>query len=141
LDALDSPGSGSTHDVSSDDRQRLQGLNRGARSPAWWNSYRNEISVPYLNYVGYEAGATFIRQFPGTVVPGLLQTSAYAEVLTEHAIDAMEVAPVVKLRLQRQSELAQRSEPPRQFYVLDEAVIRRRIGIEIDPACTPEFSP
>ncbi|MGO9783958.1 MAG: helix-turn-helix domain-containing protein [Streptosporangiaceae bacterium] len=124
--------------VTSDgERQRLQDLNRGARSAGWWNSYRNDISAPYLNYVGYEAGATFIRQFPGTVVPGLLQTAAYAEALTVNAVEAIEVAPVVKLRLQRQWELAQRSQPPHQHYVLDEAVIRRHIGIEIDPAIMP----
>ena len=123
--------------TSDSDRQRLQDLNRGARLAGWWNSYRNEISAPYLNYVGYEAGASFIRQFPGTVVPGLLQTAAYAEALTVSAVETMEVAPVVKLRLQRQSELAQRSEPPRQYYVLDEAVIRRHIGIDIDPAIMP----
>jgi transcriptional regulator with XRE-family HTH domain len=111
--------------TSGSERQRLQDLNRGARSAAWWTSYRNEIPAPYLNYVGYEAGATFVRQFPGTVVPGLLQTTEYAEALTTSAVEAIEVAPVVKLRLQRQSELVQRSEPPRQFYVLDEAVIRR----------------
>jgi transcriptional regulator with XRE-family HTH domain len=124
--------------VTSDgDRLRLQDLNRGARSPGWWSIYRSDISAPYLNYVGYEAGATYIRQFPGTVVPGLLQTAGYAEALTTSAVAAIEVAPVVKLRLQRQSEMAQRSEPPRQFYVLDEAVIRRHIGIEIDPAIMP----
>lgn len=126
------------YDVTSyGERERLQDLNRGARSAGWWNSYRNDISAPYLNYVGYEAGATFIRQFPGTVVPGLLQTAAYAEALTVNAVEAIEVAPVVKLRLRRQSELAQRSQPPHQHYVLDEAVIRRHIGIDIDPAIMP----
>lgn len=123
--------------TSGSDRQRLQDLNRGARLAGWWNAYRNEISAPYLNYVGYEAGASFIRQFPGTVVPGLLQTDRYAEALTTNAVESKEVVPVVNLRLQRQLELAQRSERPRQYYVLDEAVIRRHIGIEIDPTIMP----
>jgi transcriptional regulator with XRE-family HTH domain len=123
--------------TSEGDRQRLHDLNRGARTTGWWDSYRNEISGPYLTYVGYEAGASFVRQFPGTVVPGLLQTAEYAEALTTSAVEAMRVAPVVKLRLRRQSELAQRSTPPRQYYVLDEAVIRRHIGFETDPAIMP----
>ena len=122
---------------SDDDRERLQELNRGAKAPSWWDSYRNDIAAPYLNYVGYEAGASSIRQFPGTVVPGLLQTTEYAEALTTSAVDAIDVAPVVKLRIQRQSELAQRSHPPRQEYVLDEAVIRRHIGIDNDPGIMP----
>lgn len=123
--------------ASDSDRERLQDLNRGARAAAWWDSYRNDISGPYLNYVGYEAGATAIRQFPGAVVPGLLQTRDYAEALTASAIEAMSVAPVVNLRLKRQAELAKRSNPPRQHYVLDEGVIRRHIGIDTDPAIMP----
>ena len=127
------------------ERDRFQLLNRVARLRGWWYAYRDEIDAPYLKYVGYEAGATFIRQFPGTVVPGLLQTAEYAEALTACTIAAgntspgvsTNASPVVRLRLQRQTELAQRSDPPRQFYVLDEAVIRRHIGIETDPMIMP----
>jgi transcriptional regulator with XRE-family HTH domain len=123
--------------TSESQRERLQGLNRGARQAGWWEAYRNDASAPYLNYVGYEAGAAFIRQFPGMVVPGLLQTAEYAEALTSVSVAPVQVAPVVKLRMQRQSELAQRETPPRQYFVLDEAVIRRHIGIEQDPAIMP----
>ena len=123
--------------TSADERDRLQDLNRGARESAWWDVYRNDISDPYLNYVGYEAGATFIRQFPGTVVPGLLQTEEYAKALTIRTAEAMKVNPVVKLRLQRQAELRKREIPPYQYYILDEAVIRRRVGIDTDPAIMP----
>jgi transcriptional regulator with XRE-family HTH domain len=119
-------------------RERLQALNRGAKERAWWVSYRDEINNPtYLEYVGYEAGAAFIRQFQSGFVPGLLQTPEYAEVLTQNSVDAVRVAPVVKLRLQRQAELAKRSVPPRQYYVVDEAVIRRHVGISQDPAIMP----
>jgi hypothetical protein len=52
-------------------------------------------------------------------------------------VDAVKVAPVVKLRMQRQAELSRRSDPPRQYYVLDEAVIRRHVGISQDPAIMP----
>jgi transcriptional regulator with XRE-family HTH domain len=118
-------------------RERLQVLNRGTRERAWWAAYRDDLSPTYLDYVGYEAGAAFIRQFESGFVPGLLQTPEYAEVLTAHSIDALKVAPVVKFRLQRQVELAQRSAPPRQYHVVDEAVIRRHVGISQDPAIMP----
>jgi transcriptional regulator with XRE-family HTH domain len=123
--------------TSESQRERLHNLNRGAHVTGWWDAYRNDVPAPYLNYVGYEAGAAYIRQFPGTVVPGLLQTPEYAEELTVISVEPVKVAPVVRLRLQRQSELAQRETPPRQFYVLDEAVIRRHIGIQTDPAIMP----
>jgi transcriptional regulator with XRE-family HTH domain len=123
--------------TSESQRERMQALNRGAKEAGWWEAYRNDAAAPYLTYVGYEAGATYIRQFPGTVVPGLLQTLQYAEALTAISVEPMQVAPVVRLRMQRQSELARRVTPPRQYYVLDEAVIRRHIGIEHDPAIMP----
>lgn len=120
-------------------RERLSQLNRGARAVGWWNAYRNDVLAPYLNYVGYEAGAAFIRQFQGTVVPGLLQTPEYARALTVLSVEERgRVDSVVGLRLQRQSELAHRETPPRQYYVLDEAVIRRHVGIQEDPAIMPD---
>jgi hypothetical protein len=44
---------------------------------------------------------------------------------------------IVGLRLQRQVELARRSVPPRQIFVLDEGVIRRHVGIMKDRAIMP----
>jgi transcriptional regulator with XRE-family HTH domain len=128
----------STYGVSSESqREKLQAMNRGARERAWWANYRDEINPTYLEYVGYEAGAAFIRQFQSGFVPGLLQTPEYAEILTANSVDAVRVAPVVKFRLQRQAELARRSTPPRQYHVVDEAVIRRHVGISQDPAIMP----
>jgi transcriptional regulator with XRE-family HTH domain len=124
--------------LSDTERERLQDLNRAARERAWWDSYKSsDISSAVLNFVGYEAGATFIRQFINNVVPGLLQTPDYARVLTEATAESIMVAPVVNLRLQRQKELAQRANPPYQFYILDEAVIRRHVGITVDPGIMP----
>jgi transcriptional regulator with XRE-family HTH domain len=115
-------------------RDKLHALNKGAREGAWWDGFRGDINPMYLNYVGYEAGATFIRQFQGMSIPGLLQTPEYAEALTLGTADPALVAPVVRLRLTRQEKLAQRSVPPRQYYVVDEAAIRRQVGLDKDPA-------
>jgi transcriptional regulator with XRE-family HTH domain len=117
-------------------RERLQALNKGARERSWWDGYR-DISPAYLNYVGFEAGAAFIRQFELGYIPGLLQTAEYAEAVTVKSIAGVRVASIVKLRLQRQAELARRSSPPRQYYVVDEAVLRRHIGLSKDPAIMP----
>ncbi len=118
-------------------RERLQLLNRGSRERGWWDKYRDDVSPAYLNYVGFEAGAAFIRQFQSGFLPGLLQTAGYAEAVTVNSVDAVRVAAMVGLRLQRQSELAQRDPGPRQYYVVDEAVIRRHVGIAKDPDIMP----
>jgi transcriptional regulator with XRE-family HTH domain len=124
--------------TSPEQRERLMGLNRTARDHGWWDAYRGfNFDDTYLTYVGYEAGASSIRGFQGSAVPGLLQTHEYAEVLTENSIEPIRVRPVVDLRMQRKSELAKRSTLPRQYYILDEAVIRRHVGIKKDPAIMP----
>ncbi|WP_067475077.1 helix-turn-helix domain-containing protein [Actinomadura hibisca] len=126
------------YDVTSESRQeRLQALARGAREPAWWNEFRGEVEDILLTFVGYAAGASFIRQFHGTLVPGLLQTEEYAQVLSTGIVDPTVRVRSAQLRLRRQEELARRENPPRQYYILDEAVIRRHVGVKVDPAIMP----
>ncbi|MEV5826071.1 helix-turn-helix transcriptional regulator [Spirillospora sp. NPDC052242] len=128
----------SVYDVTAESRQeRLQELARGAREPAWWNTYKGELEPSYLSFVGYSAGASYIRHFHGTIVPGLLQTQEYAEVLDTGRVSPQAKAFGVKLRMQRQRELARRTDPPRQQYILDEAVVRRHVGIGSDPGIMP----
>ena len=119
-------------------RDQLQALNRGARERAWWDSYKEDVSPAYLNYVGLEAGTAFVRQFQLGFVPGLLQTEDYARAVTRvGSVDPGKVDLLVELRMRRQSELARRSAAPRQYFVIDEAVIRRHIGIKRDRMIMP----
>jgi transcriptional regulator with XRE-family HTH domain len=119
-------------------RERLHALNRDAKEPGWWDSYKEQVSPGYLRYVGYETGAAFIRQFQIGFIPGLLQTAEYAQVVTLVAeAGQVNAEPLVKFRLRRQAELRRRSTPPRQYFVLDEAVIRRHVGIKTDRAIMP----
>ena len=119
-------------------RERLHNLNRGAKQTGWWAAYKDHVSADYLSYVGFEAGAAFIRQFQMGVVPGLLQTADYAEIVTSVGqFEPETVRTLVRLRMQRQSELWQRLTPPRQYFVLDEGVIRRHVGIKRNRAIMP----
>jgi hypothetical protein len=126
------------YEISSEDtRERLQTLNRGALEPAWWARYAGDIGRSYLEFVGFETGASFIRQYENAFVPGTLQTPEYAEAVTVGLANPTQVASVVALRLRRQSELAMRAVPPRRYYVMDEAVIRRHVGMSTDSAIMP----
>lgn len=119
-------------------RDQLQSLNRGARERAWWDTYKDDVSAAYLNYVGLEAGAAFVRQFQLGFIPGLLQTEDYARAVTRvGSVDPGKVDLLVGLRMKRQSELARRSARPRQYFVIDEAVIRRHVGIKKDRIIMP----
>jgi transcriptional regulator with XRE-family HTH domain len=124
--------------TSHEGRERMQALNRGARERAWWDEQRADFPATYMNYIGYEAGASFIRQYQGTVMPGLLQIRAYAHAMTAATIyDDSKIDSAVKLRVRRREELAKRVPQPYQFYVLDEAVLRRHVGWPTDPAVMP----
>ncbi|GIH52326.1 transcriptional regulator [Microbispora rosea subsp. rosea] len=115
---------------------RLIELNQGARSRAWWDEFKNDVTEAYLTYIGFEAGASRIRQFQPLAIPGLLQTKEYAETITTDP-DVVRLGQRVRLRLRRQDWLNKRQSPPQQKFILDEAVIRRHVGISKDPAIMP----
>jgi transcriptional regulator with XRE-family HTH domain len=123
--------------TSTSTRDRLHLLSRGARERGWWDKYRDDVSANYLPYVGFEADAVFIRQFQPGLLPELLQTADYAEAVTANSVESIRHAALVGLLLQRQSELAQRDPRPYQYYVVDEAAIRRHIGIAKSPEIMP----
>ncbi len=98
---------------------------RDARVPGWWERFRIQDKAFEL-YVGYESDAVSIRMAQGLLVPGLLQTEDYANLMTPAYAQPEEVDQIVLLRLERQKEVFARK--PEQHYILDEAVLRRRVG-------------
>ncbi|MFD0689569.1 helix-turn-helix domain-containing protein [Actinomadura fibrosa] len=117
---------------------RLTEIARDARQRAWWNLYKRELSSDYLQYIGYEMGASIIRSFTPLVVPGLLQLEEYATALTKEFVQAPDQRDiVVEVRLRRQEEIFNRSELPQLRMVIDEAVLQRRVGGQVDPEIMP----
>jgi transcriptional regulator with XRE-family HTH domain len=104
---------------------RLITLARNARATAWWDKYKIPDKV-YSAYVGYEASARSIRMSQGLLIPGLLQTEAYARCVTAVYATPEEVEDIVSLRLARQQAVFERG--AEQYHILDEAVIRRPVG-------------
>ncbi len=76
----------------------------------------------------HESHARRLRSFALVVVPGLLQTDAYAHAIlsTRVGATAEDVGEAVAARLERQQILDQ-SEPPELWVLLDEAVLRRPV--------------
>lgn len=121
--------------ASPDDRERLQALNRSAHKRGWWDDYRADVYPAFIDYLGYEAGATFIRSFQSVVVPGLLQTRGYARAITAATYDEQDkIDRAVELRLLRRAELSKRIPRTREYHILDEAAIRRQVGRPDDPS-------
>jgi transcriptional regulator with XRE-family HTH domain len=104
-------------------------LARDARAKGWWAKYGEAATrIEYL--VGLEAEATTIRQFELIIMPGLLQTEAYARAIFSnlpYQTDTQAVTDLVNLRLERQRILLD-DDPPEFHAILDEGVLHRLVG-------------
>ncbi|MEV1006181.1 helix-turn-helix transcriptional regulator [Streptomyces sp. NPDC049881] len=108
------------------ERDRLAKLTREARKKGWWQLYSD---IPYSTYIGLESAAESMLTFQ-TVVPGLFQTSRYAEEINRATVPGLsDEASEQRLdvRMERQQVLSG-PDPLMVRAVLDESALRRRIG-------------
>ncbi|MFD4572501.1 helix-turn-helix domain-containing protein [Streptomyces sp. NPDC058417] len=102
----------------------------GAGREHWWHAYRGVLPPAYRDFISLESQARAMRTLETTVVPGLLQTPAYAREVTRAAaagVDGDWLDTLVEVRMARQDVL--RAQPPLKLSaVLDEAVLKREIG-------------
>lgn len=113
------------------EKAELIDLAREARKRGWWHRHRQTLKPGFDSYIGLEAEASVLRTYEPQIVPGLLQTAAYARAIIE--VTAMTSAPAevdekVEVRLSRQDLLTREDSPIRMLAVLDEAVLRREVG-------------
>ncbi|MFG1832858.1 helix-turn-helix domain-containing protein [Micromonospora chersina] len=90
---------------------------------------RESLMPWFREWVSIEQEATALRSFQPLVVPGLLQTEAYARALYEGAaqLAGEEIEQPLAARLARQSVL-NRPGPPQFVAVLDYTVLERPVG-------------
>lgn len=108
-------------------RDELLQIARERRQQPWWQEFRD---LPSMALIGLEADASSILQYAVLLVPGLLQTEAYARaVLTAIRLEDErdEIERRVTLRMERQALLTGK-DAPRYWVVLDEALLHRQIG-------------
>ncbi|GAB7102710.1 helix-turn-helix transcriptional regulator [Streptomyces phaeofaciens JCM 4814] len=108
----------------------LAGSDGDGERDHWWHAYRGILPPAYRDFISLESQATAMRTLETTVVPGLLQTPAYARAVTGAAVEGVDEGQLdrlVEVRLARQDVL--RGTPPLELSaVLDEAVLRREVG-------------
>jgi transcriptional regulator with XRE-family HTH domain len=105
-------------------------LSRGARERSWWSSYRDVASPRLIQLIEYEAASIVTRNFQPLLVPGLLQTEEYARNVLKGLnpqYSEEHVESLVEVRMRRQ-ELLGRSDTPKLFFILDQAVVEREVG-------------
>lgn len=86
------------------------------------------VKVWFSGYLTAEAVAHSIRIWQPLIVPGLVQTEAYARALFDAAgIGDDQARELIGVRLQRQ-EIFARPRPPNVVILLDESVLHRQVG-------------
>jgi hypothetical protein len=108
----------------------LLALARQANTPGWWHQFGDILPPWFQSYLGLESAASLIRTYEVQFVPGLLQTAEYARAVIRlgHAnASNQEVERRIDLRKSRQQVLT-KTNPPKLWAVIDEAVLRRPIG-------------
>jgi transcriptional regulator with XRE-family HTH domain len=114
-------------------RTLLLELAEDAAQKGWWEEFADSLSDDYQQFIGLEHEATSIAIWHVDVVAGLLQTEAYAKHIISSYSRVEPVAPgmigrMVRVRMQRQQVLSR--EGLQLLVVLDESVLKRRIGSE-----------
>ncbi|MFI6229576.1 Scr1 family TA system antitoxin-like transcriptional regulator [Micromonospora echinospora] len=68
----------------------LTALAHETRARGWWHSYVDAIPEWFELYVGLESAASSIRRFDEALIPGMLQTRAYAFAVYQHRHEVTE---------------------------------------------------
>jgi transcriptional regulator with XRE-family HTH domain len=116
-------------------RTLLLALAQDAAQKGWWEEFADELSADYQQFIGLEHEASSMAIWHVDVVPGLLQTQAYARhiISSYNRVDPRAprmVERMVKVRMRRQQVLNRQPELQLSV-VLDESVLKRRIGDEL----------
>lgn len=109
-------------------REQLEETRKDGAKRGWWASYR--LPSWFAPYVGFETDATKVRNFELDLIPGLLQTEAYAREVHRvgrNSIDTAAIDKSVAARLERQRRLT--TEPRLELRaVIAEEALRRAVG-------------
>lgn len=112
-------------------RALLLSLAEDATHKGWWEEYGDSLSTDYQQFIGLEHEASSMAIWHVDVVNGLLQTEAYARHIIGSYTNVEPNPPsmigrLVRARMRRQQILDR--EELRLSIVLDESVLRRRVG-------------
>ncbi|MFD9422371.1 MULTISPECIES: helix-turn-helix transcriptional regulator [unclassified Streptomyces] len=106
----------------------LMQMAKDSRQQGWWHAFGD---IPYSVYIGLETDAESLRVYEPQVIPGLLQTRAYAEALINGALPETPPADIekrVNVRARRQDRVNAPEQPLRLWAVIDESALMRAVG-------------
>ncbi|WP_040800150.1 helix-turn-helix domain-containing protein [Nocardia higoensis] len=94
-------------EVEGEERAELLALLHAGKQRGWWSKSSALIGPELQRLYGMEHGAQSIRSYDSLIVPGLLQTEAYARALisADVMIRPVQVDQLVAIRMRRQQRL------------------------------------
>jgi transcriptional regulator with XRE-family HTH domain len=105
---------------------------RTSRTEKWSSdpAYREHLTAGLVQYLQFETEATAVRYYSPVVVPGILQTEAYAQAIyaSYEDLDEATVKTRIEVRLRRRQQVLYRPDPPKYLAILDESVLLREVG-------------
>jgi transcriptional regulator with XRE-family HTH domain len=122
------------YEITGSRRALLLELAEDAAQKGWWEEFADSLSPDYQQFIGLEHEASSIAIWHVDVVTGLLQTEAYARHIISSYSRVEPIAPgmverLVRVRMRRQQVLDRQPELQLSV-VLDESVLKRRVGDE-----------
>jgi hypothetical protein len=108
--------------------ERVVDLAREAKRPGWWHNY--ELSEKHATFIGLEAEAETELTWEKALIPGLLQTEAYARAIIASGPDRLQadrIDELTRVRIERQKVLC-RPVPLRLHAIIGEGVLRWTVG-------------
>lgn len=117
------------YDTSEELREFLKSLAREAKTRGWWQVHGAGIPEWFNIYIGLEQDASTVRQYQCEVIPGLMQTEAYAGELHRSGahMTVEEIERAVRVRMERQAMLT-RPDAPDAWFIVNEGALRNVIG-------------
>lgn len=111
--------------ASDEDAERIRKLGEAARKRGTYGKVPDWAK----GYIGMESDADALKIYYGELIPGPLQTDAYARAIlsTSVTVAPADIDRLVQNRAQRR-EILTREDPPQVDVVLGEAALRRQVG-------------
>lgn len=111
------------------ERAEVLALWADAGKQDWWRPY-GALDPRFATYLSFEQEASRVRTYESLIIPGLLQTEAYARAVLEALSPEPaggEVEQRLRARMERQAVLYG-EDVPRLWVIVDEAALRREVG-------------
>ncbi|MEV0279220.1 helix-turn-helix transcriptional regulator [Streptomyces sp. NPDC050610] len=122
------------YEVPAPQRDELAELHAATREqrPPWWSPYSEVISAQYERFLGFEAAASIVHEYQVGILPGLLQTEAYAQAVTGVGFTSLgpdQIDALVEVRGLRQRHCLLETESPLEcHYVVTQAALDFQVG-------------